>query len=120
MKIRIAKKEDMQQIIALAEKYNLEFSDKSINIIAEDETGKIRGFITLRFVPFIEPMVSETAIAGLMLYQAAEKLLEEMEMPVIRVFAAEQHEGLFQKVGFEEVFQDQIPMEKVLITKEIN
>ena len=120
MKVRIAKKEDIEQVKKLADKYNLEYSDQSIIILAEDDDKNIKGFIALRFVPFIEPMISESSIAALMLYQAAEKLLEQMEVPIIRIFAQEKHEELFKKVGFEEIFQDYISMEKVLTSKEIN
>jgi len=116
MIVRFYKPEDAEAVKQFAQKYNITFNvENRIIVIAEDENKNIKCVGAIRNVAFIEPLISENALATFKTYAALMQLLDKMEQPIVRCFTSSHNKELFEKFDFEEVFQDQIIMEKNLI-----
>jgi citrate lyase synthetase len=116
MTVRFYKSEDAEAIKQFVEKHKINFNlENRIIVIAEDENGNIKSIGAIRSVAFIEPLISENALATFKTYTVLMQLLEKMNQPIVRCFTSPSNKELFEKFDFEEVFQDQIIMEKNLI-----
>lgn len=102
---------DTQQIKDLCGKHKIG-EPKLAHIIVAEEGKRIVGFIALKNVVFIEPMISENPIASKKLFVLAERVLEENKIRTVRCFCKINKKKLYSKVGFQQVFEDQIIMEK--------
>lgn len=111
MNIRESKIEDVEQIKALCKKYGLEISREAKVIVAENNYGKITGFIAIRPVIFIEPMICENPIASVKLWKYVKDKLTDGGVGITRIFIKKKYYNLLKKLGFKRIFNKEIPME---------
>lgn len=116
MNVRFYKPEDAEAVRQFAEKHNITFNlDNRIIVLVEDDDKQIRSIGAIRSVAFIEPLISENPLGTYKIYTALMQLLEKMNQPIVRCITTENNKALFEKLDFEQVFQDQIIMEKNII-----
>ena len=112
MRTRDYKVEDFEQVKSLAEKHGLNLPSDSKIIVAESNTGKIEGFVALRSVLMIEPMVSENPIVAVKLWNYVEEKIKKGGIKVVRCFADTKKEKTYKKVGFYRIFKKMLFLEK--------
>jgi len=118
MIVRKAKDEDFEQIYKLAEKHNIEIATRELILVVE-RGSEIIAFAIIKPTVQISPFISESPIASKKLY---DEMINELQktnngIMVVQCFTDKWNEELFNKLGFEKVFDDKISMEKIL-TKE--
>lgn len=113
MKIRERRSEDTRQIIALAERHQMDIPEGGKLILAENDKGEIKAMVNVRLVMMIEPFISESPAASVKLWNDVEAKIKEKGIRLVRCFTDGKNEKLFNKVGFFRVFRDKIIMEKI-------
>ncbi len=113
MNIRLGQKKDMEQVRALSEKYNLNLPGDGVLMVAENE-GKIWGYTILRPLVMIEPFVSESITASKRLYEVIHQMLEIENAHILRCNIKKENKNLLSKLGFTQVFENLIQMEKII------
>ncbi len=103
---------DGDEVRELADKHKLNVPIDSKIIVAESNTGKIEGFVSIRPVMFIEPMVSDNPITAVKLWNYVEKKMKDGGIKVIRCFAEPKHEKTYKKLKFYRVFKKMLALEK--------
>jgi len=112
MEIRDYIDADFEEIQLLAKKYEINIpSDGKIIVVVNDE-GIILAFSCIRLIPFVEPMIGESPVASVKLWNYLDEKLREGNMKVLRCYTDQKNKELFEKVGFKQVFNDKITMEK--------
>jgi hypothetical protein len=114
MIIRAYIRSDEDQIQELAKKHNISVPDYGEILVAETDDGKIIGFINLRTVVMIEPLISENPLATNKLFDEAMLRLKIKKAPIVRAFVKKGNKNLADRVGFNEVFCDEIIIEKII------
>jgi len=112
MRIRDYKKEDYEQVKTLAVKHGLNLPSDSKIIVAESYSGKIEGFVSVRNVLFIEPIVSDNPIMAVKLWNYVEEKIKKGGIKVVRCFADSKKEKTYKKVGFYRIFKKMLFLEK--------
>lgn len=112
MKIRDFILEDTEQVQALCERYGFGFPTEGKIIVAVDETGVIKSFINMRLITYVEPFVADSPFAGKELWDYVEGKIKEGNLPIVRCFTDEKNKSLFERLGFYEVFKNQLSLEK--------
>jgi N-acetylglutamate synthase-like GNAT family acetyltransferase len=104
---------DFEQIKKLAVSYNLNLPEFFSNCyVAVDKDDKIIAFAVIRYVPMIEPFISDNSLAGKRLFDMMIKELKENKMNLVcRCNIEPENKDLLEKLGFEQVFEDSIQME---------
>ena len=114
MIIRYYKNTDEDQIQELAKKNGILVPEEGLLIVAEDNSGKIVGFINLRYVPMIEPLICGNPLAGRKLLDEAEMILKVNNQQVMRAIVGDEVRDLAVKDGFYEVFIGKNIVEKFI------
>lgn len=114
MIIRHYRNSDEDQIQELAKKNGILVPEDGLLIIAEDSSGRIVGFINLRYITMIEPLICENPLAGRKLLDEAEMILKANNHQVVRAIVADKVRDLAVKDGFYEVFVGKHIVEKFI------
>ena len=113
MNVRFYKPEDEEAVKEFSVRHKISFDlGNRIIVLVEDDEKNIKGVGAIRSVAFIEPLISEHPIATYKVYDTLMQLLKKLNQPIVRCITGVENKRLFEKIGFEEVFQDQIIMEK--------
>lgn len=105
---------DYEQVKALCDKHGLPFPHNTTLRVAVNESGKIEGLLGTQIRVFIEPLISENPIAAVRLYEQAVQVIKKIGANSIRCICNSEKKGLYEKVGF-----NQIENNKILMQKEI-
>jgi len=114
MIIRTYKNTDEEQIQELAKKHGILLPDDGYMLIAEDSDGRIVGYINIRTVPMIEPLISENPIVSKKLMDEAIMHLKTVRSQIIRGIVGDEVKDLAIKDGFEHVFEGKHIVEKFI------
>ncbi len=110
--IKIEIQEDRTGLEELASKYGLNLPTDGICITAKDEQGNIKGFVNLRAVLMVEPVVVENnPLITIKLWNFIKQELIKNNITILRGFAKKEHVNFYKKLGFYKIFEDNIPME---------
>jgi hypothetical protein len=104
---------DYEKVEHLAQKHGLSLNYNSALYVAESE-GKILSVIGVRLVPFIEPLVGENPVSNYRLSVLAEKMMKALGHKIIRIICKPERKELFEKAGYNQVFENHIICEKIL------
>lgn len=114
MKIREFKTEDLEQLVGLAQQHNLLLPPDGMVNVAEDNEGNAVGMMLVRMVPMIEPFICTNPLIGKKLFDTTIQQLARTDgyRGVIRCNANKKDVELYKKLGFYEVFNNCVIMEK--------
>jgi hypothetical protein len=104
MIIRDYTKTDEDSIRDLAKKYDIFIPDDGSVLIAEDDNGKIVGFVLVRSVTMIEPFITENPLAGKKLLDELMLQLKVKQVPIVRGVVSDEHLNIAERYGFAKVF----------------
>jgi len=114
MKIRDYSPIDFDEVKKLSDKYNIPLPNDGKMLVAQDDSGKIVGFIIARAVLMIEPMVCENSLAAKELFDSLEWWINtQKEIHLLRAFIKPKHKGLLEKLGFKRQYEKHLIMEKI-------
>lgn len=113
MKIREFKAEDLEQLVTLAQQHNLLIPPNGMINVAEGEDG-IRGMMLVRMVPSIEPFICTNPLTAKKLFETTMQQLDKLlkDDNIVRCYVKKENAETFKKLGFYEVFNNHIIMEK--------
>jgi len=114
MRIRQYQANDIEQCFKLGVKYNINLPNDGSVMVAQDDSGNVKAFMIVRPIIIIEPFISENPLAGKKLFESfieALKLTSPYKM--IRANIDPENKQLLEKLGFDQVFEDKIQMEKL-------
>jgi len=115
MNYRFYLPEDYKQIERLCDKYKIKVPKKStVYVAVNDDNNKICGFIGIKGDVFIEPLISENSLVTINLFNKAIRHLKNRDIRNIRCVCSKEKVKLFEKIGFKEIEQNKIIMEKEL------
>lgn len=109
---------DRERIAELTEKYGLSVPKDSKIIVAENSKGVVEGFVSVRPVLFIEPMISENPIIAVKLWNYVEEKMKEGGIKIIRCFAPQDKLKTYKKLGFYRIFNKMFALEKIIDSEE--
>lgn len=115
MKLREATLQDMPELKDMALKYEIDFPEDARILIAENDEGEIKAFAALRPMVQITPFISENPLIGKKLFDHMQDYLQSFHYPMVQCFTDPENKDLFTKLGFQQVFDDKIIMEKIII-----
>lgn len=105
---------DFDEIQDLIEKHKIDIPPEGRMFVAVDERlNKVVGFIVLRPVIMIEPIVSDNPIAAIKLHDHVNTLCSLNGTKLLRAFAKDKVKRQLVKKGWHEAFQDYSIMEKI-------
>lgn len=98
----------------LAKKYDIDIPEDSIVILGMNDKEEIKSLIGLRNVLFVSPFISENHLIGKALYDYSLELIKGNNYSLIQTYAKKKNEKLYNKFGFNTVFEEYLIMEKLL------
>lgn len=104
--------EDKDQVKALCDQHGIDLPERSMLFVAEDDNGKIAGFSGIRGEIFLEPLISNNPIAAVKLFEKTIKHFRDSGVNRVRCICKPERKELFEKVGFRQIEEDKILMEK--------
>ena len=109
---------DLEQVKELADIHCLKIPVEGFCLVAVDENDVVEGFTIIRNVPMIEPFICTNPLIAFKLYEQIIDMIPELISSVsgipIRCNIQKHDKILLEKLGFEQVFEDQIQMEKII------
>ena len=106
--------EDAEKCIAFAKEHELTIPENALVLFAEDDEGKVKGVIALKTVIMVEPLIGDNSMVANNLWRMAHGIALSKGADVVRANTEPKNKELYKKVGFEQIFEGQIIMEKEL------
>jgi hypothetical protein len=115
--IRKYEPSDSAQIEELSKIHSLRIPAEGFCLVAVDENNVVEGFTIIRYVPMIEPFVCTNPLIAKKLYDGilamVPKSIYGNSVVPVRCNIQEHDRELLEKLGFEQIFEGQIQMEKI-------
>lgn len=105
---------DLDQVLELANNYNLSIPNDAKILVGQDSNNEIKAVVGLRNILNISPFISKNPIIGKKLFDYVDNLIKANNYPLVQCVTNPQNKKLFEKLGFKEIFHDKIIMEKII------
>ena len=106
--------EEAEKCIAFAKEHELTIPENALVLFAEDDESKVKGVIALKTVIMIEPLISDNSMVSNNLWRMAHGIALSKGVDIVRANTEPKNKGLYEKVGFKQILEGQIIMEKIL------
>ena len=113
MNYRLVKVEDLEQIKELCESHNIRVPYNSNVVFVAEDGDKIVGVVGLKYMPMIEPIISDNSVVAVTLFHMIEAALAlQGAQSAICLVKDEKNIKTFQHAGFDITDESMTVMEK--------